>query len=103
MAVKNVVLDPAFGNNLSGQPAIDVIFKYTVDNSLDNDSIPYDRVQRTHFLNLGNRKPYYKDTTGDVFEDQSFRAIEDAAKWNYQNSKELSFGDIYAAVVPLNC
>ena len=103
MAVKNVVLDPTFGNNLSGQQAIEVIFSYTVANSLDDDTVPRKAGENVHFLNLGDRKPYVKRTDGTVIEDLSDRGIADALLWNYQNSKVLSFGDLYAAMTLINC
>jgi len=103
MAVKNVVLDPTFGNNLSGQQAIEVIFSYTVANSLDDDTVPRKAGENVHFLNLGDRKPYVKRTDGTVIEDLSDRGIADALLWNYQNSHEITFGDIWAFNVLNHC
>jgi hypothetical protein len=85
---------------LSGQQAIEVIFSFTVATSADEPDVPRGTFSGpTHFLNLQNRTPYYKDPAGDVFEDKSTRAVQDALLWNYSDSDVIpsQFGESFIA------
>jgi len=89
MAVRSIISYPTFGVIYTGGKASNIIFKYAVDNSDDNNGIP----NGSYFMNLDDKLPYYKDVAGFVSQATASVAVRDATLFNTTGVESLNVND----------